>query len=426
MFKYKIAQYIEKEQLMQPTDKILVALSGGADSVALLKVLLSLGYNCEAAHCNFHLRGEESDNDETFVRELCRKLNIPLHVIQFDTISYAAERKISIEMAAREQRYTWFAEIKEKCHAAVIAVAHHQDDSVETMLLNLIRGTGINGLKGIRPRRDDIVRPLLAISREEIIQYLNDAGQSYVTDSTNLSDEYIRNKIRLRLIPLMEEINPSVRHSIAETGNHLSEAAYIYNRYIEEKKKKVLSEEGINIRGLLDEETPRILLFEILHPLGFNTSQIDDIFQSLTAQPGKLFVSATGGYKVIKDRIMLIIKRSEQNNDTKPQLTYELKDYTPEFCIPKEKNIACLDAGKATQPLTLRKWQHGDRFIPFGMKGRKLVSDYMTDKKFSLARKEQQWVLCSDENIVWLVGERIDNRFRVDEFTKQVLLVSIR
>lgn len=424
MFKHKIAQFIKKEQLIQPTDKVLVALSGGADSVALLKVLLSLGYCCEAAHCNFHLRGIESDNDEAFVRALCRELTIPLHVTQFDTTTYAAEKKISIEMAARELRYTWFTEVKEKCQASVIAVAHHQDDSVETILLNLIRGTGINGLTGIRPRRDDIVRPLLGVTRSEIVQYLNNTEQAFVTDSTNLSDEYVRNKIRLRLIPLMEEINPSARQSIAETGNHLSETASIYNRYIEERKLRVLNDEGIIIQALLNEDAPRTLLFEILHPLGFNTSQVDNIYQSLTQQPGKYFVSATG-YKIIKDRTLLIIIHPHQNKDSEPKLVFEEKEYTPEFNIPKQSNIACLDADKIAQPLTLRKWKQGDSFVPFGMKGRKLVSDYMTDRKFSLIRKEQQWVLCSGENIVWLVGERTDNRFRVDKSTKRVLIISI-
>lgn len=425
MFKHRIAQFIKKEQLIQPTDKILVALSGGADSVALLKVLLSLGYYCEAAHCNFHLRGNESDNDESFVRELCRKLNISLHVTHFDTIGYATEKKISIEMAARELRYTWFAEIKEKCQASVIAVAHHQDDSVETILLNLIRGTGINGLKGISPCRNDIVRPLLGVSRSEIMEYLNDTGQAYVTDSTNLSDEYVRNKIRLRLIPLMEEINPSARQSIAETGNHLRETAYIYNRYIEERKKNVLNDEGIIIQALLAEDAPQTLLFEILHPLGFNKSQVDDIYQSLTAQSGKYFVSSTG-YRIIKDRTLLIITPPNQESDFEPVLSFEEKKYSPGFIIPRDKNIACLDADKIDQPLTLRKWQKGDSFIPFGMNGRKLVSDYMTDRKFPLTRKEQQWVLCCGENIVWLVGERTDNRFRIDESSKKVLMISIR
>ena len=200
MIQQRVIRYIEKEHLFSPDDKLLVALSGGADSVALLRVLHTAGYQCEAAHCNFHLRGEESNRDEQFVRQLCQKYGIRLHTIDFNTTQYATEKRISIEMAARELRYNWFEKIKEECGAHVIAVAHHQDDSVETMLLNLIRGTGITGLLGIRPRNGAIVRPLLCINREEIIRYLQQIGQDFVTDSTNLEDEYTRNKIRLNLL----------------------------------------------------------------------------------------------------------------------------------------------------------------------------------------------------------------------------------
>lgn len=199
----------QSETAFMPTDKVIIALSGGADSVALLCLLQTLGYNCEAAHCNFHLRGKESDRDEAFVCQLCAKRQVPLHIVHFNTVRTAEERHISIEMAARELRYEWFEEIRRKSGANVIAVAHHRDDSVETLLLNLIRGTGINGLRGIRPKNEHIVRPLLCLDRKEIINYLNRTGQDYVTDSTNLQDEYTRNKIRLNLLPMMQEINPS-------------------------------------------------------------------------------------------------------------------------------------------------------------------------------------------------------------------------
>ena len=230
MIQQRVIRYIEKEHLFLPDDKLLVALSGGADSVALLRVLHTAGYQCEAAHCNFHLRGEESNRDERFVRQLCQKYGIHLHTIDFNTTQYATEKHISIEMAARELRYQWFEKIRKECQADVVAVAHHQDDSIETILLNLIRGTGITGLLGIRPRNGTIVRPLLCINREEIIRYLQNIGQDYVTDSTNLEDEYTRNKIRLNLLPLMQEINPSVKNSLIETSNHLNDVATIYNK----------------------------------------------------------------------------------------------------------------------------------------------------------------------------------------------------
>ena len=213
----KVVQYIERHKLFSLDDKILVALSGGADSVALLRLLLSLGYTCEAAHCNFHLRGAESDRDEHFVRQLCLEHRVTLHTVHFNTEQEAKERHISIEMAARELRYAWFEKTREACSAAVIAVAHHQDDSVETLLLNLIRGTGINGLRGIRPRNGHIVRPLLCLDRKEIVGYLESIGQAYVTDSTNLTDDYTRNRIRHHIIPAMQALNPAAERTVSYT-----------------------------------------------------------------------------------------------------------------------------------------------------------------------------------------------------------------
>ena len=417
----KVVQYIERHKLFSLDDKILVALSGGADSVALLRLLLSLGYTCEAAHCNFHLRGAESDRDEHFVRQLCLEHRVTLHTVHFNTEQEAKERHISIEMAARELRYAWFEKTREACSAAVIAVAHHQDDSVETLLLNLIRGTGINGLRGIRPRNGHIVRPLLCLDRKEIVGYLESIGQAYVTDSTNLQDEYTRNKIRLNLLPMMQEINPSVKESILNTAEHLDSASAIYKQGINDGIKRVRTAEGICIERLMQEPAPATLLFEILYPLGFNTAQIGDIYRSLEGQPGKIFTSEH--WCIVKDREYLLIEAHRQ--PIQPALAMEEYAFTPDFVIPRDKNTACFDADKLTHPLLLRPWRQGDSFIPFGMKGRKKVSDYMTDRKFSLLRKEQQWVLCCGEEIIWLIGERTDNRFRIDASTKQVLTVRL-
>ena len=420
MIQQRVTKYIEKEHLFSPDDKILVALSGGADSVALLYILHTAGYHCEAAHCNFHLRGKESDRDELFVRQLCERMEIHLHTIDFNTTQYATEKHISIEMAARELRYQWFEKIRKECQADVVAVAHHQDDSIETILLNLIRGTGITGLLGIRPRNGTIVRPLLCINREEIIRYLQNIGQDYVTDSTNLQDEYTRNKIRLNLLPMMQEINPSVKESILKTAEHLDDAASIYNIGIEEAKLRVKTPEGISIGALRQEAAPETVLFEILHPLGFNAAQVRDICQTLDGQPGKVF--ATPGWRVIKDRGSLLIEPVQEA--VKPLLEIKEHPYTPDFMIPRNKATACFDADKLQHPLSLRLCRQGDSFVPFGMKGRKKVSDYLTDRKFSLLRKERQWVLCCGDDIIWLVGERVDNRFRIDEKTRKVLVVS--
>ncbi|WP_294631110.1 tRNA lysidine(34) synthetase TilS [uncultured Bacteroides sp.] len=425
MIQQRIIQYIEKEGLFSPDSNILIALSGGADSVALLRILHTAGYHCEAAHCNFHLRGDESNRDEQFVRQLCKKYGIRLHTVDFNTTQYAAEKHISIEMAARELRYNWFDEVKNNCQADVIAVAHHQDDSVETILLNLIRGTGITGLLGIRPRNGTIVRPLLCINREEIIHYLQSIGQDYVTDSTNLEDEYTRNKIRLNLLPLMQTINPSVKNRLIETGNYLNDISIIYNRYAEEAKKRIVAAEGLRICELLKEPAPETLLFEILYPLGFNSAQIKDIAHSLHGQAGKLFTSKE--WRVIKDRELLLLEKIQSTNKEELpfQITTEEKVYSHDFQIPREKGIACFDADKLNEEISYRKWQTGDIFVPFGMKGKKKVSDYLTDRKFSISQKERQWVLCCGERIAWLIGERTDNRFRIDETTKRIVIYKI-
>ncbi|MCQ4914062.1 tRNA lysidine(34) synthetase TilS [Bacteroides nordii] len=419
MIEKKIAQYIDNERLFPINARIIVALSGGADSVALLRILHTLGYDCEAAHCNFHLRGTESDRDEMFVRKLCKTMKTPLHTIDFATEQYAIEKKISIEMAARELRYQWFAEIKEKTKADVIAVAHHQDDSVETVLLNLIRGTGINGLLGIRPKNGDIVRPLLCISRKEITDYLQNAGQEYMTDSTNLQDEYTRNKIRLNLLPLMQEINPLVKEHIIDTSNYLNDVNRIYNKGIKEGKQRVIEKGNIRIVPLLKEPSPEALLFEILYPLGFNAAQTKNILAMLEGQTGKQFISKDG-WRVVKNRELLLIDKKEKQENPPFCLIKEEKEYTKDFIIPREKHIACFDTDKLIGEINLRKWQTGDIFIPFGMKGKKKVSDYLTDRKFSIIQKENQWVLCCGDKIIWIVGERTDNRFRIDEKTKKV------
>ena len=422
MIEQRVIRYIEKEQLFSQNSKILVALSGGADSVALLRILHSLGYECEAAHCNFHLRGKESDRDEMFVRQLCQQYNIPLHITDFDTTRYAEEKHISIEMAARELRYEWFEKKRIECHANRIAVAHHQDDSIETMLLNLIRGTGITGLLGIRPINGYIVRPLLCVSRKDIVCYLQSIGQEYVTDSTNLEDEYTRNKIRLHLLPLMQEINPAIKNSLITTGNHLNDVATIYNKSISEAKARVITSEGILISAILQEPSPETVLFEILHPLGFNPAQIKDIYHSLDGQSGKQFSSKE--WKVIKDRDFLLLEkiRPERKDTPSFQLIREESEYTTDFQIPHEKEVACFDADKLSGTITIRRYQAGDTFIPFGMKGKKKVSDYLTDRKFSISQKERQWVLCCNEQIAWLIGERTDNRFRIDENTRRVVI----
>lgn len=427
MITKEVEHYIKQEGLLDVNDKVLVALSGGADSVALLRLLLSLGYTCEAAHCNFHLRGKESDRDEAFVEELCRQHQITLHRIRFDTTGFAVEHGISIEMAARELRYNWFNELAATKNMNKIAVAHHRDDSIETLLLNLIRGAGLNGLLGIKPINSMVVRPLLCIGRKEIIDYLNEIGQPYVTDSTNLQDEYTRNKIRLNLIPLMEEINPSLKEGLTTTMRHLNDAALICKQHLEEAKKRIWSEKGILIGALLQEPAPETVLFDLVHPLGFNSAQIEDILRSLHGQAGKQFLSKE--WRIIRDREYLLVESIDQMkpSDVPPfELTRKEVDYSTDFIIPRQSTVACFDADKLTGELSIRRYCPGDWFIPFGMKGKKRVSDYLTDRKFSIRDKENQWVLCCGDAIIWLIGERTDNRFRIDETTQRVVIYEIK
>lgn len=445
MFTKKIAEFIASERLLSRGAQVLVALSGGADSVALLCVLKQLGYTLSAIHCNFHLRGTESDRDETFVRDLCKEKNIPLKVVHFDTRTYATQHKMSIEMAARELRYEAFESLRTKLQAEAIAVAHHRDDSVETLLLNLIRGTGINGLRGIRPKHGYVIRPLLSVSRQDITDYLKSIGQTYVTDSTNLHDDYTRNKIRLNILPLMEQINPSVKNSLTETATRLNDAAIIYNKVMEAEKKRVSS---ILPDGILriDQtvwqtcDAPGSLLFELLSPFGFHSAQISDICLSAARTPGRRFRSAT--HEVLSDRGCWLVYPLCQSADVSFEieiksadchslpdgtglLTWELIDIA-DFELSRSKDVACLDADKLSFPLTVRRVVQGDKFTPFGMKGKKLLSDYMTDRKFSLHRKERQWVVCSREQIVWMVGERIDEHYRVTEQTRSVLRMAVK
>lgn len=418
---------------------VLVGLSGGADSVALLGILVRLGYSCIAVHCNFHLRGEESLRDERFAEDFAKHvLGIPFYKTDFDTAEYAAEKHFSIEMAARELRYEWFERMRLELGAQAIAVAHHRDDSVETLLMNLIRGTGIRGLTGIRPKNGFVVRPLLAVSRQEVLQWLAEQSYTYVTDSTNLSDAYTRNFIRLKVLPLLEEINPSVKRSIARTAEHLSAAEVIYLETIRKARREIMtSDHRLSIPLLMRYPAPQTILYELLKPYGVTRLLSDEVFLSLSKGSGKQFYAPD--YRLVKDRDHLLVVPRDQKAKT-VSYTLEAEEgvwHEPiglscrkvvcfsGFQLEKDKRTAYLDYDKLQLPLVLRTWKEGDWFVPFGMKGRKKLSDYFSDHKFSRVQKEQTWLLCSGDDIVWIVGERSDNRFRIDERTKSVLIVNI-
>ncbi|MDR1201506.1 MAG: tRNA lysidine(34) synthetase TilS [Tannerellaceae bacterium] len=431
-----VCTYINKYNLLPEDKPVLVGLSGGADSVALLAVLVRLRYSCIAVHCNFHLRGEESDRDEAFAESFAKKLDVPFHKIDFNTNQYAKKKHISVEMAARELRYNHFEEMRVRFDAQAIAVAHHRDDNVETLLINLVRGTGIKGIRGIRPKNGYIIRPLLSIGKNEILYWLKEQQLSFVTDSTNLSDEYMRNFIRINVIPLLENINPSVKESIARTSTYLSSVEIIYQSVIEKARTHILKDNNrLSIEELLTYPAPETILHELLTPFHFSSRVTEDIFLSFDKEPGKIFFSST--HRLIKDReyllitplekiepITYIIREEQRECQTPVKLSWEKIILEKGFHLRKDKNIAYFNYDKLNFPLTLRTWQPGDWFVPFGMTGRKKLSDYFSDHKYSLPDKEQTWLLCSGENIIWLIGERTDNRFRIDKTTNYVLRVN--
>ncbi len=431
-----IRSFIEKENLLSTEVPVIVGLSGGMDSMALLDILTLLGYRCVAAHCNFHLRGEESDRDEEFVKRWCKGVDVPFVSVDFDTRQYASDKKISIEMAARELRYRWFEMMRLQYDAAAIAVAHHRDDSVETVLLNLIRGTGIKGLTGISPKNNRVVRPLLCVSREEIARYMAERDIPYMTDSTNNDDLYLRNALRLHVIPLLEELNPSVKETIYRTTQQVAEAEKVYSASVRESIENVFKHNRIDIQTLRKTPSPQSVLFELLTPMGFGPSPIRDICKSMDAEPGKIFYAEP--YRVIKDRDYFLIDRIPDVAAT--DQTFLIETQTEEIFNPlhltfrtlslpvgiqRDKRFLYADYDRLKFPLTLRKWQQGDWFIPFGMKGRKKLSDYFTNRKFNLKDKEDVWVLLSGEEIVWIVGERSDDRFRVTESTANIFHIAL-
>lgn len=437
-FKEKIKICIERYKLMNPERVILVALSGGADSVALACVLIELGYKIEAAHCNFGLRGAESDRDEAFVTEFCRRKQIPLHLRRFATHAYAHEHRVSIEMAARTQRYDFFEELLRERKLDCVAVAHHREDNTETVLLNLLRGTGIRGLRGIQYKNGTVVRPLLDVSRKEIEDYLITCSQDYVTDSTNLQDEVQRNKIRLNVMPRMREINPNADESIHQGARRLSDAYRIYEYGIELLVRHVMQGNRIFLDKLNATPAPETVLYEILSKMGFNPSQIADIYEQQTGESGRIYESNT--HRLLRDRDVLVFEeklaRPVVFEKVLPlegvlQVTDDIRffisrsSYSGDSMLLREKNIIYMDLDKVEFPLFVRTPRKGDRFMPFGMKGMKLVSDFLTDLKKNVFEKEQQLLVCSGDKIAWVVGERADERFRVTDATRHILCIRI-
>jgi len=463
-------QYITQQQLISDSDMPLLAVSGGVDSVVMCDLFLRSGVKFGIAHCNFLLRGKMSNEDEQFVTDLSKKYGAKCHSTRFETSQVAQSRGISIQVAARDLRYAWFAEIMEREGYTCLATAHHTNDAVETVLYHLTRGTGIRGLHGIPARRKRIIRPLLFATKDEIVAYATQHALPYREDVSNTETKYARNKIRLEVVPILKQINPSLEATFQANIERFKDAEALYDFAIQEIKKVVFSERGflpptpsrggddrvhispfgggwgvdsrttpkeyrINIPALLSYPAAATVLYELLRDFGFYQAQTKQIFDALNGQPGARYTSAT--YKVLRDRDVLIIRKI---NDTKTSLLFIKKNKNKlvfnnnlfnfkyikkeNFTLNISSNVAYLDADKLLFPLKLRYWQQGDTFQPLGMKGKhQLVSDFFTNKKLSQFEKENVPILVSGEEICWIVGLRIDERFKITDGSKNVLRV---
>ena len=431
-----VRKFIEREGLLHGDDLHLVAVSGGADSVCLLLVLQRLGYRVEAVHCNFHLRGEESNRDEDFVKTLCQEKGIALHLVHFDTLAYAGQHRVSIEMAARELRYRYFEQLRRDIGAATICVAHHQDDTVETILMNLLRGTGLRGLQGIQPRRGHIVRPLLCVGRQQIEQWLAEQGQAYVTDSTNLVPDIVRNHLRLNVMPQLRMAVPHAEAGILATARRVGEAVRVYDAAVGQRLGQLVCDDALSVDALLLEPSPESLLYEWLSPYGFSPATIESICTTLSAQSAvhnsRQWLSATHWLVCHGGKLTLAPTPLDRPTMRLPETGTFVYDGDERFrvvlkegaFVDRDARACCLDAAKVAFPLTIRPIRQGDRFQPLGMKGSRLVSDFLTDRHCSPVEKSRQLVVCdANGQILWLLGHRPDHRFRVAKATQRTLYI---
>ncbi|MEI7828948.1 MAG: tRNA lysidine(34) synthetase TilS [Prolixibacteraceae bacterium] len=434
-------KHIESSQLFSSSDTLLVGVSGGIDSVVLLDLLNFTGLAFAVAHCNFRLRGEESDLDEKFVKELAGKYEKPYYSQAFDTDEYASDHGISIEMAARDLRYEWFEKIRRTHHFDWIVVAHSSDDQIETFFLNLARGTGISGLTGMKTVNGKVIRPLLFASRKEIEMYASARKLQFREDSSNALTVYQRNRIRHMLLPIMEEINPSFRASMQETIGHLRDTSSIYYTTIQRARDMVVqvnhgSELALSIAELQLLQPLSTYLFEILKPFHFNGDVVEEIVKALDGQSGKQFFSTT--HRAVLDREVLLIQQLTELSDARFYLEEDCEKLhnpirlaistqirTASLKLNTAASTALIDKDKVQFPMILRRWQKGDSFQPLGMQGMKKLSDFFVDEKFSLTDKENCWLLTNGEEIIWIVGVRLDDRYKISHQTTNVLEIKL-
>jgi tRNA(Ile)-lysidine synthase len=434
----RFKKYISENNLVKPDDRILLAVSGGIDSMVMTHLFLQLGNDIGIAHCNFSLRDEESDKDEELVRSYSAEHMIPFFSIRFETKKIAEKKGISIQMAARELRYEWFEKISKKNNYDSVAVAHNLNDNIETLIINLTRGTGLAGLTGMRPVSNRIIRPLLFSTRMDITDYCNRNQLIFREDKSNAETKYIRNKIRHLVIPILKEINPAIESTLNETIERFNGLNEIVSDYISTLKERVTEKNGeltsMNIRLIKPYMHNKAILFELFKPFGINNLQLNDLVSVINGVTGNQLI--TDSHRIIKNRKEIIIS----DNDIPDEIFYsitnigllrkfpeiesaEYVDITHNFKIPSDHLRACIDADKISFPLTIRVWKAGDCFFPLGMKNKKKLSDYFIDKKYSKFDKEKILILESDGKIVWIIGDRIDNRFRITESTTKALII---
>lgn len=430
-FEDKVSAYITRERLFcdsTSSGPVIVAVSGGADSVALLAVLLALGYECLAVHCNFHLRGEESMRDQHHVENMCRRLGVRIKIRDFNVGERMSATGESLEMACRELRYDWFHELRILSDSMAIAVGHHKEDQAETVLLNLMRGSGIAGIAGMRPRNGYVVRPLLECSRGEIEDYVEVSGLSYIVDSSNASDKFRRNRVRNQLLPYFESLFPGATDGILRSASNLADNRDFYFDMVAERQKIWLRDNRIDICELLyRENNPRILLFEILSPYGFNMTQVRNMIDSVGCS-GRIFDSTDGTCRIELSRGILSLYKdavfadagcydvSLDRDITCPVAigisTHDIKEFRPTHDGGRSLYMD-ISAFEGCPRWQLRKFRKGDRMHPFGMKGSKLVSDIFSDAKYSLHQKREAWILTRNDEILWIPGLRASSRFAV-------------
>lgn len=417
--------------------RFLIAVSGGIDSVVLCYLFHALKYSFAIAHCNFKLRGEESDEDEDFVKTLGSTLQVEVFTESFKTENYSKEQKTSIQIAARELRYNWFNKLIKKRNFSYVLTAHHADDNLETFFINLTRGSGIDGLIGIPKKNENILRPLLKFSREEIEKYALKKEIRWREDASNAEQKYLRNKIRHSLIPVLKEIEPNILNTFGKVSKNLSESKSIIDDKIREVSEDLIEKDGdfikINISKVLNLSNPKNYLYHLLKD--FNFTEWNNVKDLLKSQTGKVISSKT--HEILRDRDFLLLQKRKLNKDSKRSYEINLGTYkvNNEFSISVEKNTKneavnkksiLVNKNLVTFPMIIRKWEVGDFFYPTGMKGKKKVSKFFKDEKLSKFEKERIWLLCNQKNeIVWIVGKRQDRRFVPSISSKDVLKISI-